>query len=150
MSDVTTTTAATQTSAPTPSTPVAEKVGIAATGDSQGRVTPAADHDRVAMASRRPDGTPDQDENFEYIGPKDRVMEAAKEQLRQQRVSAVDVAIRGVQSVRSDEGVGSSAPDPAVQEIIDAHKDAEKGAEADAEAEVNERHLGLGDRADSV
>lgn len=128
-------------------TPTAQKAGIAADPKTQGRVTPDADHDRVVMASRRADGTPDQTPDFEYIGPKDRVLAAAKQQLAEQAVSAVDVAIRGVSSDAANPGEeGSSAPDAAVQEIKDAHDKAAAAAHKRAEAEVNENHKGLGDK----
>lgn len=126
-----------------PSTPTAQKVGIAAEPDTQGKVTPKADHDRVVMASRLPDGTPAQTPTFEYIGDKDVAIHAAKRQLSEQAVSAADVAIRGVTSA---DAIGPGEPDPAVQEIKDAHEAAAKAAESRAESEVNKNHAGLGDK----
>lgn len=126
------------------STPTAQKAGIAADPKTQGKVTPDADHDRVVMASRLPDGTPAQTSTFEFIGDKQVAIDAAKRQLTEQAVSAADVAIRGVTS-ETAEGVGSSDPDAAVQEIKDAHEAAKKDAESRAESEVNKNHAGLGD-----
>ena len=92
------------------------------------------DHDRVVMASRKPDGSPDQTPGFEYIGDKEAVLEATKEQLRQQAVSAVDTEIRGVSS---DDASGTGEPDAYVAEIKAAHDKAAEAAEKAAEAEVN-------------
>lgn len=92
------------------------------------------DHDRVVMASRLPDGTPAQTENFTYIGDKETSVAAAKEQLATQAVSAADAADRS----RAEDL--SSAPDPAAVERIKTHERAAKSAEAKAEAEVNARH----------
>ncbi|MEO7836210.1 MAG: hypothetical protein ABIS21_01050 [Acidimicrobiales bacterium] len=86
------------------------------------------------MASRKADGTPDQTPDFTYIGDKQFSIDATTEQLKQQRVSAADVAARGASS---DDG--DSAPDAAVQKIKDAHDKAADGAAADAESEVNGR-----------
>ncbi len=105
---------------------------------------PEPDHDRIVIASRRPDGSPAQSEGFEYIGPKDQAVTAAKAQLSEQAVSAVDVAVRGVTTEPADNGEGSSEPDPGVQEIIDAHGAAVSAAESKAESEVNSAHKGLG------
>jgi len=97
------------------------------------------DHDRVVMASRKADGTPDQTADFTYIGDKDIAIEASKVQLAQQAVSAVDVEHRGVSSSIGGTDLGND-PDPQVQKIIDAHKAAEKSAHAQAEKEVEARH----------
>ncbi|MFF7200516.1 hypothetical protein [Streptomyces sp. NPDC008141] len=102
------------------------------------------DHDRIVMASRKPDGSMDQIAP-EFIGDKDVALAAAKEQLAVQAASAVDVAARGVSSKEGEDGVGSSAPDADVQALKDAQDKAVKAAEAQAEHEVNERHQGLGD-----
>ncbi len=96
------------------------------------------DHDRVVMASRKADGTPDQTADFTYIGDKETSIEATKTQLAQQASSAVDVAKRGVSTVEED-GTGSSKPDPAAQELIKAHQSAAKAAETKAKAEVEKR-----------
>ncbi|MEU5580937.1 hypothetical protein ABZ791_30135 [Streptomyces huasconensis] len=101
------------------------------------------DHDRIVMASRKPDGSMDQI-NAEFIGDKDTALAAAKEQLAVQAVSAVDVAARGV-SAGPDDGTGSSEPDADVKALKEAQNAAAKKAEAQAEREVNELHRGLGD-----
>lgn len=123
-------------------TTTAQDAGIAADPKTQGNVTPEADHDRVVMASRRPDGSPAQSDNFEFIGDKDTAISAAKTQLSEQAVSAADVAIRGVTTAGAG---GSGEPDPAVAEIQKAHESAAKKAESRAESDVNANHGGLGD-----
>lgn len=110
--------------------------------ENQGRVTKDADHDRIVMASRAPDGTPNQHDP-EFIGDKDVAVEAAKTQLTEQKVSAVDQAIRGVSD---EEAGGGSKPDPQVAEIKKAHEAAAASAGKQAEAEVNKLHEGLGDK----
>lgn len=113
----------------------------------QDKPTPKAaehgDHDRIVMASRRPDGSMDQ-VNPEFIGDKDVALAAAKEQLGQQAASAVDVAARGVTD-KAGGGEGSSEPDADVQALKEAQDEAVKAAESQAEREVNDRHQALGD-----
>lgn len=110
------------------------------------------DHDRVVMASRKADGSPDQTENFEYIGDKDIAIEAATTQLAEQAVSAVDQERRGVSTEEpglqgEDRGnEGSSEPDPVVGELKAEHEKVAKAAGKRAEAEVKARHEGLGDK----
>lgn len=117
---------------------------------------PTGDHDRVAMASRLPDGTPHQTPDFEFLGDREDVEAAAVEQLKVQRVSAADTAARGVETTSgvlaedAAEGDGSINPtnapqDPSIEKLTKIHESAAKGAEADAKAEVAERHDGLGD-----
>src|SRR5688500_9687322 len=77
-----------------------------------------ADHDRVVMASRLPDGSPHQTPDFEFIGDKEIVSDAAKRQLSEQAVSAVDVERRGVGAPPA-EGEGSSELDPGVKDLKD-------------------------------
>lgn len=119
----------------------------APSGVLQDKPTPAAakqgDHDRIVMASRRPDGTPDQIAP-EYIGDKDVALAAAKEQLAVQAASAVDVAARGVSASPEGDGV-TAPPDPEIQALKDAQDKAVEAAEARAEREVNDLHQGLGD-----
>ena len=124
-----------------PNTEKATEAGVAADPESKGRVTPEADHDRVVMASRLPDGTPAQSESFEYIGDRSAVTEAAKTQLADQAVSAADIAVRGVTGAGP---AGPGEPDAAVSEIVAVHKEAAKAAEQRAEVEVDEHHAGLG------
>lgn len=95
------------------------------------------DHDRVVIASRKADGTPDQTSDFTYIGDKEVSIAATKTQLAQQAVSGVDVEQRGVAGTTgADQG---NKPDPGVQKLIDAHESATKAAESKAEAEVKGR-----------
>lgn len=96
----------------------------------------SGDHDRVVMASRRPDGTPDQTPDFTYIGDQDASVQAAKEQLRQQAVSAEDVRLRGVAGAG---GPGEEVDDPSTAELRKAHESAAKSAERAAESEVKAR-----------
>jgi hypothetical protein len=119
-----------------------------ATGVLQAKPTAKAaetgDHDRIVMASRKPDGSMDQTDP-EFIGDKDVAVAAAKEQLAQQAASAVDTAARGVSGYPNGDGAGSSEPDPDVQALKDAQDEAVKAAEAQAEREVNRLHKGAGD-----
>ncbi|MCG0061734.1 hypothetical protein L0F81_00270 [Streptomyces tricolor] len=111
----------------------------------QNTPSPAAaehgDHDRIVMASRKPDGSMDQIRP-EFIGDKDIVLTAAKGQLAQQAASAVDVAARG--AVVTPEGTGSSEPDEEVKKLKDAQEEAVQAAESQAEREVSRLHKGLG------
>ncbi|KUH38389.1 hypothetical protein ATE80_13045 [Streptomyces kanasensis] len=102
------------------------------------------DHDRIVMASRRPDGTPDQ-LNPEFIGDKETAVQAAREQLAVQAASAVDIAARGVTAGPAEDGTGGSEPDAEIKALKEAQDKAVETAEARAEREVNERHQGLGD-----
>ncbi|MET9517032.1 hypothetical protein [Streptomyces sp. NPDC002994] len=102
------------------------------------------DHDRIVMASRRPDGSMDQI-NPEFIGDKDMALAAAKEQLGVQAASAVDTAARGVTAGQGEDGTGRAEPDPEIAALKDAQDEAVKTAESQAEREVNDRHQGLGD-----
>ena len=77
------------------------------------------DHDRVAMLSLKPDGTPDQSAGVEIIGDKEFAQAATREQFTQQAVSAAD-------SVRAASlpmmGVVEDAPqDPTIAEVQDEH-----------------------------
>lgn len=94
------------------------------------------DHDRIVIASRGPDGRIRQFEP-EFIGPKEAAEEAAKAQLREQRVSAVDVAIRGTAATVP---AAEAEPDPVNEELRKAHEEAAKAGEAQATAEVGKLH----------
>lgn len=117
------------TSAKVPASPATAAVG--------------GDHDRVVMASRKADGTPDQTPDFEYIGERETTLRATKEQLREQAVSAADVAERGVTA--GNEADTSKLPstgpqsDPSIAAIADKHRAAADAAEKAAEAEVDAR-----------
>ncbi|WP_326780428.1 hypothetical protein OG481_09790 [Streptomyces longwoodensis] len=102
------------------------------------------DHDRIVMASRRPDGSMDQIAP-EFIGDKETTLAAAREQLAVQAASAVDVAARGVSSGPAGDGAGDSEPDADVKALKDAQDKAVEQAAARAEREVEELHKGLGD-----
>jgi hypothetical protein len=119
-------------------------------------VVPAhGDHDRVVMLSLKHDGTPDQAAP-EIIGDKDVALAAAREQFRQQAVSAADVDKRGVSAsspalVGKEDGsveevdAGSLPQDPSVAELEKAHDQAAKAAESAADKAVGALHKGLGD-----
>jgi hypothetical protein len=94
------------------------------------------DHDRVVMASRKPNGEPDQTSDFTFIGDKEFSKKATAEQLKQQAVSAEDTRLRGAVASGT---TGSSEPDAPVQKLIDAHESAAKSAEKAANAEVDAR-----------
>ena len=94
------------------------------------------DHDRVVMLSLHSDGTPAQVAP-ELIGDKDAVLEATKEQFKQQAVSAKDVELRGV----SDDSDSERDADKLKAE----HDKAAKAAEKAAESTVDSLHKGLGD-----
>jgi K+-transporting ATPase c subunit len=100
-------------------------------------MTTGGDHDRVVMASRKADGTPDQTPDFTYIGDKEVSKTLTEEQLLQQRVSAADVEVRGVAAGGS--AGGASKPDKVVAPIVAAHEKAAKDAAKDASSEVDAR-----------
>jgi hypothetical protein len=90
-----------------------------------------SEHDRVAMLSLHADGTPAQ-VNPELIGDPEFALEATKEQLRQQRVSAVDFEERSAAAAAA----GEVAEDPTIAALKAKHDEAAKQAEADAEKVV--------------
>ena len=94
------------------------------------------DHDRVMMLTLEADGTPRQVAP-EMIGPKDAVLEATKEQFRQQAVSAKDVELRGASDTEDSERDD--------EKLSKAHDAAAKAAEKAAEKTVESLHKGLGD-----
>ncbi|MEU0359921.1 hypothetical protein [Streptomyces cyaneofuscatus] len=112
----------------------------------QDKPTPKAaqhgDHDRVVMASRRPDGSMDQI-NPEFIGDKEVALAGAREQLAVQAASAVDTAARGVSAGQGGSGE-MAEPDPDVKALMDAQVEAVTAAESQAEREVRDLHQGLG------
>lgn len=110
--------------------------GAAAKGNTA--VPHGGDHDRVAMLSLKADGTPDQ-HNPEIIGDKEFALEATKEQFKQQAVSAVDVAERGV---TSDTGAETVGQDPMIEKLQEAHDKAADAAESAAENVVEALHHG--------
>ena len=96
------------------------------------------DHDRVQMLSLKADGTPDQ-HNPEIIGDKDAAVAAAKEQFKQQAVSAADVA-------NAPTGGGSTvedAPqDPSIEAAVKEHEKVAAAAEKAAVKVVDSLHQG--------
>lgn len=113
-------------------------MAVASETPKQGNVVPhKGDHDRVAMLSVRADGTLDQ-HNPEIIGDKEFALAATKEQFKQQAVSAVDVAERGVSSGSEDEGV----QDPSVAALKEKHDAAAETADKTAEKVVNSLYQG--------
>ena len=95
------------------------------------------DHDRVQMLSLKADGTPDQ-HNPEIIGDKDAAIEAAKEQFRQQAVSAADVAAHSGGGTSVDD----APQDPEIEAAQKEHEKVAKAAEKAAEKAVNSLHQG--------
>ncbi|GAA2092344.1 hypothetical protein [Actinomadura alba] len=106
-----------------------QKTTRAATGHTEASKV-SGDTDRVAMASRRPDGTPAQAPGFTYIDPA-AAREASETQLTEQTVSAVDQVVRAP----TEGGEGSEEPDPAVSQIVQAHEQAAGVARARVEDE---------------
>jgi hypothetical protein len=88
------------------------------------------DHDRVAMLSLNADGTPDQ-HNPEIIGDVETAKAAAREQFKQQAVSAVDVAQTEAEKPE-DEGT----QDPSIQARVDEHEKVASAAEKAADKTV--------------
>jgi hypothetical protein len=100
--------------------------------------------DRVAMASRLPDGTPAQTPGFTYIDP-EAAKEAGAKQLAEQAVSNADAVLRAPADAGPGEGgEGSSAPDPAVQRIADVHERVAAEAAEKVDAEVDKHSGGQG------
>lgn len=98
------------------------------------------DHDRVAMLSLRADGSPDQ-HNPEIIGDREAARDAAREQFKQQAVSAVDQQLRGVTAGRGDQAE-NTVQDPAIAELTTAHGEAAAAAEKAADVTVEQLFTG--------
>lgn len=96
-----------------------------------------ADHDRVVMASRKPDGSPDQTPDFEFIGDPEMVLEMNTEQLKVQAVSAADANARGQNDVTAQE---EGPEDPTISELQKAHSAALTASERQAKSEVKAKH----------
>lgn len=88
------------------------------------------DHDRVAMLSLKADGTPDQVDP-EIIGDVETAKAAAREQFKQQAVSAVDVGERAAEVTDP-----ADTQDPGIQARIDEHEKVAKAAEKAADKAV--------------
>lgn len=106
-----------------------------ATSTTKGNTVPhQGDHDRVAMLSLKPDGTPDQ-HNPEIIGDTETAKAATKEQFKQQAVSAADAtnaAPTGGGTVVED-----APQDPAIAAAAKEHEKAAAAAEKAAEKTVD-------------
>lgn len=89
------------------------------------------DHDRVQMLSLRADGTPDQ-HNPEIIGDPEAAKAAAREQFKQQAVSAVDAQAPDGGSVIED-----APQDPSIAEAQAEHEKVAKAAEKAADAAID-------------
>lgn len=91
--------------------------------------------DRVQMASRKKDGTPDQTEGYELIGDKETTVEATAQQLAQMKAAA--------QAPATDEGESDEVPGPSPEEQkrVDANKALLETARSEAEAEVSARFV---------
>jgi hypothetical protein len=90
------------------------------------------DHDRVQMLSLRADGTPDQ-HNPEIIGDKETAIAAAKEQFKQQAVSAADSVNAGTGGTT----VEDAPQDPAIEAAKTEHEKVAAAAEKAAESVVD-------------
>lgn len=94
------------------------------------------DHDRVQMLSLKADGTPDQ-HNPEIIGDLDTAVAAAKEQFKQQAVSAVDTRTPGGGTT-----VENAPQDPSIEKAQKEHEKVAAAAEKAAESVVKSLHKG--------
>jgi hypothetical protein len=109
--------------------------------DTDKPVINAGDHDRIQAVSIAKDGTPDQSPGFEFIGDKDTVLEATKEQFRQIAVSAVDAEKRAELGLAGPVNEGDTS-DAAIDALRKEHEKAEAAGEKAAEALVNAAHKG--------
>lgn len=101
------------------------------------KVPHQGDHDRVQMLSLRADGTPDQ-HNPEIIGDKETAIEAAKEQFKQQAVSAADVQ----NAAPGGTTVEDAPQDPVIEAAKKEHDKVAAAAEKAAEKAINALHKG--------
>lgn len=109
------------------------------TSDGNTAVPHQGDHDRVQMLTLNPDGTPRQ-HNPEIIGDPEVAKELAREQFKQQAISAYDSSTTSVpMMVVGDEmRPASEAPqDPAIQKAVDDHAEIAKAAEKAADVMVD-------------
>lgn len=103
-------------------------------------VVDTGDHDRIVGLSIDKNGKPDQSEGFEFIGDKDVVLAATKEQFAQIAVSAVDAEKRAELGLAGVEEGDTS--DAKIDALKAEHDKAAKAAESKAEAVVNAAHRG--------
>lgn len=106
------------------------------TTDKGNTVPHQGDHDRVQMLSLKADGTPDQ-HNPEIIGDRETAIAAAKEQFKQQAVSAVDTASAGGGTTVED-----APQDPSIEAAQKEHEKVAAAAEKAAESAVKALHKG--------
>jgi hypothetical protein len=114
-----------------------DETGILNTGASEADVRKAVaegDQDRVAMASRKADGQPDQTPAFTYIDTA-AAREATETQLTVQAVSNADQVVRAPAEA-GPQGEGSTEPDPAVQQIVRVHEQAAEQARERVDSEL--------------
>lgn len=90
--------------------------------------------DRVQMASRHPDGSPNQTSGFEFVGDKESTLKAAKVQLSQQAVSNADQKIR---REITEEETEEPALDENASKLQKAHEAASQAADKAADSEIN-------------
>jgi hypothetical protein len=103
-------------------------------------VIQTGDHDRIVGLSIDKNGKPDQSENFEFIGDKEAVVAATKEQFAQIAVSAIDAEKRAELGLAGQEEGDTS--DAKIDALKAEHDKAAKAAESKAEAVVNAAHRG--------
>lgn len=116
-----------------------DETGVINEGAAKADITKAVeqgDQDRVAMASRKPDGTPDQTPGFTYQDP-EAAREATERQLTEQAVSNADQVVRAPAEA-GPAGAGGSEPDPAVQRIVEAHEQAAEAGRKKVDGEIDE------------
>jgi len=118
-----------------------------ATGNTAVPTAEHGDHDRVAMLSLRPDGTPDQTPGVEIIGDKDFAQSATREQFKQQAVSAADqIRAQSVPMMTVDDGKGGTKQVPASEAPQDPTiKDRQEEHDKIADAAVKAADSTVGD-----
>lgn len=95
------------------------------------------DHDRVAMLSLKPDGSPDQHDP-EIIGDREFAKAATRRQFAEQAVAAADAAAREASSSDA-ETVGQ---DPTIEAAQKEHEKVSAAAEKAADKVVDALHEG--------
>ena len=111
---------------------------------------PEVPHDRVQMLSLNADGTPNQTPGVEIIGDPEFARAAAREQFKQQAVSAADfrghsepMMVVGGKDGETELRPASEAPqDPSIKAEQDKHEAIAKDAEQAADAMVDALHKG--------
>jgi hypothetical protein len=134
------------------SKPTTDRQDSKTTGAKGNTAVPEVPHDRVQMLSLNADGTPNQTPGVEIIGDPEFAKAAAREQFKQQAVSAAD--FRGhsepMMTVAGKDGEtelvpASEAPqDPSIKAEQDKHESLAKDAEKAADAMVDTLHKDAG------